>query len=106
MRLSTAILLGLLCSVATFAHADQYEPPPVPPVPPVAPVMPVPPLPPEPPAPPALPPVPAAAHAACKGKAEGSVITYTIGKFEVMTGTCRTVKGKTVFELESWHKSK
>jgi hypothetical protein len=91
--------------------------PPVPPAPPAPPAdldMPAPPAPPSPPAPPAiaappapppLPAIPAEAHAACSGKANGSVLSWTIGPGETMRGRCERVDGRMVFQLRSYRKT-
>jgi hypothetical protein len=100
--------------------------PPVPPAPPAAPAppappaaeadMPLPPLAPVPPAPPAppaigappappLPAVPADAHAACAGRANGSVVSWTLGPGETMRGRCERADGRMVFQLRSYRKT-
>jgi hypothetical protein len=48
--------------------------------------------------------VPAKAHAACTGKADGSVVTVTLGPGETMRGLCERVDGQTVFQLRSYRR--
>ncbi len=96
-------------------------PPPAPPEPPAPPAMPhmahgvaiamptppaLPPRPPMPeaPPPPELPEVPAGAHNACADKADGTPLTWVLGKDETMTGVCERENGKMVFQVRSYHR--
>ncbi|QYF92272.1 hypothetical protein KY495_16100 [Massilia sp. PAMC28688] len=77
--------------------------PPTPPAPP--PIMgasiPLPPPPPAPPLPPEPPRVPESAHAACAGKAVGTVLTLTPKKGVTMTGSCEQDARGMYFDVTS-----
>ena len=96
---SIVLFAALLAGSGTSQAAERGNCPArgrclVAPVPPVPPVPPAPPALPVPPAPPPMPTIPDAAHDACRGKAEGTNMTWSDKKGMRISGTCeRDSKG-------------